>query len=1333
MRLAWKRSAMGVAAILLLVIVLAGTVMVAGNTDSGRASIERWTYRLSAGHVKLSGLGGAFPFRLTLGELQLLDGSGVWLTADGLALSWSPAGLLHRVIQVDTVQLAQLRIERAPISEAHGGSVSVPHIEVDHFSVGTLDLGAPLTGTAVKMTVQGSLRVRSLEDASAGVVARRLGGDGDYTLHLRFDAKRMDASLTIHEPASGPLENLLSLPGLGALSATATLAGPRDAASLDVGLAAGDLRARVQGRIDMTHRSADLAYSLDAPAMEPRPGLGWAGLVLRGNWHGPVTAPRADGRLDIDRLRVGGGTRLSRLNAQIAATAGKLGMHALIEGLEIPGPQPRFFAKAPLKVDASLQLRGPSRPLELTATHPLFSLHGNAATEPDEAGEQRAEIELKLADLTPFAVLAGQDVRGSAVIETRLAHRPKEDALTLDANFGVTGGTAAWIGLVGPRVALQLSGSLSDKSVKVDSMRIAGRAGTLAASGTATRAPPPTAARADARGVVANFIEDLQVRWQLAISDLAAVSPDVAGDLKASGRLSGPPDSLVGDADLTSRVSVRGAAAGTVEASLRARGLPAAPRGSLQAHGMFDGAPLSVDATFERSGAGPVRMVLRQADWRSTHVEGDFAADAEPAQRHGKLRMRIGDLSDLDRLLGVHMSGSAAGNAELMPSQGSARAQIRLDGTNLAVGGFAGSIHVQALGAYDALALQLQADLPDLYGSPAKLSSAAVLNLAKEEVRIASAALDYRGETMRLLVPAELRFGRALFIDDLKLGAREAVFELTGQFAPMLDARASVRQVKPELINVFAPGLLAGGILEAQARLKGSLANPTGRVRIDATEIRFADDAATGLPALEIHARAQLGDGTASVNASLSAGPNSQLTASGTAPLDAKGALDMKVAGTLDVGLANPILEGRGMHATGEVTVDATVTGDPSAPQIGGGFTLARGSARDYGRGLNLSDITAEVVGREGTLQIKSFKATAASGTVTMTGALGVLQRGLPLDLKITAKNAQPIASSIVTANLDADVHVSGAVRERIEVAGTIHVNHATIGIPNSLPPDVAVLDVRRRGRTAPVASERHVVVGIDVAIQAPRQILVQGRGLDAELGGDIRLTGTSDAPLASGGFDLQRGSFTLAGSKLSFTQGRVSFDGAGLRKKIDPTLDFTAQTTLATTTATLHITGVADAPRFDFSSSPAVPQDEIMAQLLFGENAAQLSALQIAQIGAALATLTGVGGNGINPLVKLQKSLGLDRLTVGANTMNTAPGTESSGAAVEAGRYVSKRVYVEGRQSTVGNSQVLVDVDLTKHLKLETRLGNGSAIVQGTTPENDPGSSVGLSYQFEY
>jgi translocation and assembly module TamB len=1335
MRRALKIFAWTIAAAVLLVVALGGAVMVAGNTDPGRALIERLTYRLTAGYVKLSGLGGSFPTQLTLGELQLIDSHGVWLTADRISLRWSPLKWLERRIQVDTLQVARLHIERAPFSEGHGGKASIPDIEVGRFSADAVELGAPLVGTAVRLSLQGNVRLRSLEDANADVVVRRLDDEGEYTLHLRFDPKRMDASLVVHEPASGPLENLLSLPGLGALSATATLQGPHNAERIDVVLGAGDMHARVEGSVDLTHRSADLDYSLTAPAMAPRPDVSWARATLQGNWHGSLSAQIADGQLDIDGLRIAGTTRISRLSAGVAARAGKLAVHAMVNGLEIPGPQPRFFAKDPVKIDASLQLNEASLPLALTATHPLLSLRGSADLEAGTSGQRSAKAEFSVGDLAPFAVLAGQDVRGNAKINARVTLGPGQTTLSLDGNVGLTGGSAGWIGFMGPRVALQLSGNLSDDSLKIERVRVAGRVVTLAASGSARRAaPPPGDGKADGRSAIARFVKDLQARWQLEVSDLTALSSDVAGDLKISGRLSGPPTAMVGDADLTSQLSVRGSATGTVDASLHARGLPGAPSGTVQAHGILDGAPLNVDAEIERSGNNAFRMLVRRAEWKSAHLDGDLTADMALTQSHGQLRMRIGQLNDLDRLLGISVSGSVDGDVGFVPASGHTQLQAQLQGRNLVIGQFTGDVHLQARGISDALGLQMTAELPALYGTPASLSSAAVLNIDTRELRVASASIGFRGETIRLLAPAQLSFAKGLAIDDLKIGALDAVLELKGQVAPTLDLRASLRQVKPNLINVFSPGLLASGTFDAQTRLRGSVSSPTGRIQLDASEVRFADDAATGLPPIEMHASAQLAGDTASVNAKLTAGANSQLSASGTAPLNASGALDMKIGGKLDVGLANPLLEARGMHATGQLTVDATVTGSTTAPQVGGGITLAQGSVRDYGHGVNLSDITAEVIGDQGALQIKSFKATAVSGSVGMTGSFGVLQPGLPLDLKITAKNAQPVVSSIVTANLDADLRVSGTVRERLDVAGTIHVNKATIGIPDSLPPDVAVLDVRRRGRAAPVVTGKQLVVGIDVAIQAPQEILVQGRGLDAEMGGSIKLSGTSDTLLASGGLDLQRGSFTIAGNKLTFTQGRVSFDGAGLQKKIDPTLDFTAQTSLASTTATLRITGVADAPRFDFSSSPVLPQDEIMAQLLFGENAAQLTALQAAQIGAALATLSGVGGSGLNPLVKLQKSLGLDRLTVGANTTTSATGaTENSGAAIEAGRYISKRVYIEGKQTTAGTSQVQVDVDLTKHLKLQTRLGNGTASTQGTTPENDPGSSIGLSYQFEY
>src|SRR5262249_7965305 len=156
----------------------------------------------------------------------------------------------------------------------------------------------------------------------------------------------------------------------------------------------------------------------------------------------------------------------------------------------------------------------------------------------------------------------------------------------------------------------------------------------------------------------------------------------------------------------------------------------------------------------------------------------------------------------------------------------------------------------------------------------------------------------------------------------------------------------------------------------------------------------------------------------------------------------------------------------------------------------------------------------------------------------------------------------------------------------------------------------------------------KKLVIGLDVRLHAPREVLVQGRGLNAELGGDLRVRGTTDTPRVSGGFDLVRGTFALASTQLNFTNGRGSFNGTGLKNRIDPTLDFTAQTAASDATVTLHVTGFADAPQFALESSPSLPQDEILARLLFGVSASQLSALQLAQIGAALASMSGVGGS---------------------------------------------------------------------------------------------------------
>ncbi len=314
MRRSWKIAAVAVGAIVLLLIAAGGAIYVAGMTARGRALIERATFALTAGHVKLAGLGGSWPSRLTLAGLTLSDRSGVWLTAKTISLQWTPFDLLWRTVRIERLHADQVVLIRLPQSAAGGPTPRrIPRVAVAQASIDRLELAAGLAGRPATLVVRGGILLQSADNLQARLDADRIGGDGRYRLRLAFDPQRMDADLEVREPAGGPLENIVGLPGLGALSATLTLKGARTAENFDLKIDAGELRARAHGRANLARRTADFTYSLRAPAMRPRADLAWGHIESSGHWRGGIDAPRADGKLDVADLRVGAGARRCRL------------------------------------------------------------------------------------------------------------------------------------------------------------------------------------------------------------------------------------------------------------------------------------------------------------------------------------------------------------------------------------------------------------------------------------------------------------------------------------------------------------------------------------------------------------------------------------------------------------------------------------------------------------------------------------------------------------------------------------------------------------------------------------------------------------------------------------------------------------------------------------------------------------------------------------------------------------------------------------------------------------------------------------------------------------
>jgi translocation and assembly module TamB len=165
-----------------------------------------------------------------------------------------------------------------------------------------------------------------------------------------------------------------------------------------------------------------------------------------------------------------------------------------------------------------------------------------------------------------------------------------------------------------------------------------------------------------------------------------------------------------------------------------------------------------------------------------------------------------------------------------------------------------------------------------------------------------------------------------------------------------------------------------------------------------------------------------------------------------------------------------------------------------------------------------------------------------------------------------------------------------------------------------------------------------------------------------------------------------------LAVRALDFKEGAITFNGSNIT---DPAIHLVATSTSANIVAILAVDGTAHDPKITLSSVPYLPQDEVLARLLFGKSVGSLGPLEIAGIATGLATITGAGGGIGDPLDKMRQGLGLDRLAVGSDA--------KVGATLEAGRYLAPGVYLGAKQSAFGGgAQASVQVDIAKGLKLE-------------------------------
>jgi translocation and assembly module TamB len=113
------------------------------------------------------------------------------------------------------------------------------------------------------------------------------------------------------------------------------------------------------------------------------------------------------------------------------------------------------------------------------------------------------------------------------------------------------------------------------------------------------------------------------------------------------------------------------------------------------------------------------------------------------------------------------------------------------------------------------------------------------------------------------------------------------------------------------------------------------------------------------------------------------------------------------------------------------------------------------------------------------------------------------------------------------------------------------------------------------------------------------------------------------------------------------------------------------------------------------------LPQDEVLARILFGNSVAELNAIQAVQLAASLNNLRG-GSGGLNPLSVLQSATGLDRLRI-----LTADEQTGRGMAVAFGQYITNDVYVEIVTDARGYTASQIEISLTPALSVLSQISS--------------------------
>ncbi|MGJ5621322.1 translocation/assembly module TamB domain-containing protein [Sulfitobacter sp. MF3-043] len=1280
--------------------------------------------------VSIDGFSGALSSRASFDRMTISDKDGTWLTLEDVLLDWNRSALLRGRLEVQSLTAKRLDVPRLPVPEAdplpdaEAKPFSLPDlpvsIEVADFSVDEINLGAAVLGEEAQLAIKANARLTD-DVGDLDFVAKRTDAKrGEFEIKANF--KRSDnileLLLKLAEEEKGIAARLLNIPDQPSVDMTIAGKGPLD-----------DFASNVKIATDGQER---LAGTITLGAQTPRRASDTPDRRIQADIGGDITAllaPRyreffgTNVQLTLDALRESNGAvevSAFTLDAQAANLAGKVNLNA---------------ESWPTFIDITGAIANPD------GTPILLPISGE--------GTKVARVDLRVA----YNAAEGEvfdagfnitdlDTSGIQIEKTKL-----ELLGTLQGNLGSVGQ------FLGDMTFDAAGLSLADKaSAEAIGDAITGKANINYIEGQPIRISDLDLSGADyglkGKAVINGLESGLLTRLDMALSaaDLSRFSALAGREIDGSTELAlkGTVSPLGGQFDLVAAGTAQDIKTGIAQADAVLAGLTT----------------LSVEAQRNENGTFMRDLVLENAALSLTG-SAELRTDDSNVQADFKL-------NDLSMVVPKYDGPVTVSATATQDTRGWSVDAIT-DGP------YGAALTAKGLATGPNAALTFTADVPDVkhfaeqIDGPIKAKG--ILWQSPKGWLIetnATGPYDVRATVQGLVTPMiDVSFDVAMpdlnplvpqvtgplsatgilrqtdqgfFIDTNATGpygARALVEGLATGPDMSLSFDVNVPNVNPLVPGVSGPlaatgvvrqtpdGILidtnATGPYSTRASVQGVVTGPEAAVDFDVLlpNIGALVEKVSGPLNITGSARKQGDAWRLDTNAT---GPSgTQATIAGL--VNGNGTLDLDVAGTAPLGLSKPFIAPRDLQ--GQARFDLAINGPAQLSSVTGTIQTSDATLSAPNLRIAMRNMVADVRLSNNRAQLDVTADAINGGRLAIGGGI-TLTPSLPADIQIGLQNIVLIDPKLYRTSINGNLRLAGPLTGGALISGQVDVGETNVNVPSTgltsigdIPPMThvgarpGVIATRNKagleGAAAgddPANGATGPGFGLNLRISAPNRIFVRGRGLDAELGGALNLTGSTNRVISAGRFSLIRGRLDILGKRFDLVEGSVQFQG-----DLIPYLRFVSSTTTRTGEVRVVVEGPADAPEVKFESTPEAPQDEVLAQLLFGRNISDISAFQALQLASAVATLAGRGGSGI--ISNLRDGFGLDDFDVTT--------TDDGATAVRAGKYLSENVYTDVTAASDGTGEVSLNLDITPNLKGKATLGS------------DGNSSLGIFFEKDY